>query len=97
MHFSYQEAFNSKSLDGYETLLADGLLGEATLFMRAAQVEALWSVLDPILQPWTDRSPGDFPNNSSGDWEPQVSDTLIEKDGRSWLQPPNRQGKEGKQ
>jgi glucose-6-phosphate 1-dehydrogenase len=97
MHFSYQEAFQSKSPEAYETLLADVMLGDATLFMRADQVEASWSVLDPILQAWADQEPGDFPNYASGTWGPQAADTLIAKDGRSWLQPLIRHGKEGDQ
>ena len=52
MHFSYQETFKSKSPQAYETLLADVMSGDATLFMRADQVEASWSVLTPILNAW---------------------------------------------
>jgi glucose-6-phosphate 1-dehydrogenase len=95
MHFSYQEAFKSKSPEAYETLLADVMLGDATLFMRADQVEASWSVLDPILQAWADQKPADFPNYPAGTWGPQAADTLIEKDGRSWLQPVPREDAQG--
>jgi len=95
MHFSYQEAFKSKSPEAYETLLADVMLGDATLFMRADQVEATWSALDPILQAWADQKPADFPNYPSGSWGPQAADTLIEKDGRSWLQPIPREDEQG--
>ncbi len=37
MHFSYQETFQSKSPEAYETLLIDVMSGDATLFMRADQ------------------------------------------------------------
>jgi glucose-6-phosphate 1-dehydrogenase len=87
MHFSYPEAFKSKSPEAYETLLADVMAGDATLFMRADQVEASWSVLMPILNVWGNSKPGDFPNYKSGTWGPQAADTLIEKDGRSWFEP----------
>ena len=87
MHFSYQEAFKLKSPEAYETLLADVMLGDATLFMRADQVEASWSVLNPVLDAWADLKPASFPNYPSGAWGPQAADMLIEKDGRSWLQP----------
>jgi len=97
LHFSYQEAFKSKSPEAYETLLADVMLGDATLFMRADQVEASWSVLDPILQTWADQKPVDFPNYPSGTWGPQTADGLIEKDGRSWLQPAQRKEQAGNQ
>ena len=85
MHFSYQEAFKSKSPAAYETLLTDVMSGDATLFMRADQVEASWSVLMPILNVWGNSIPADFPNYPSGTWGPKAAKALIEKDGRSWL------------
>jgi len=87
MHFSYQKAFQSKSPAAYETLLTDVMSGDATLFMRADQVEASWSVLTPILSDWTDLKPEDFPNYQSGTWGPEAADILIEQDGRKWVQP----------
>ncbi|MEP6984133.1 MAG: glucose-6-phosphate dehydrogenase [Chloroflexota bacterium] len=87
MHFSYQEAFKSKSQAAYETLLTDVMAGDATLFMRADQVEASWSVLMPILEMWGNAIPADFPNYPSGSWGPKAADALIVKDGRSWLNP----------
>ena len=71
------------------------MLGDATLFMRADQVEASWSVLDPILHAWAEEKPGDFPNYSSGTWGPEAADRLIEKDGRSWLQPIPKEDAQG--
>jgi glucose-6-phosphate 1-dehydrogenase len=87
MHFSYQEAFKSKSPEAYETLLADVMAGDATLFMRADQVEASWSVLMPILEAWESSKPTSFPNYKSGTWGPKAADALIAQDGRSWLVP----------
>lgn len=85
MHFSYQEAFKTKSPEAYETLLADVMSGDATLFMRADQVEASWSILMPVLSAWNNSTPVDFPNYQSGTWGPKAVDALIAKDGRSWL------------
>ncbi len=87
MHFSYQEAFRSKSPEAYETLLADVMSGDATLFMRADQVEASWSVLMPILDVWEKSKPKDFPNYKSGSWGPKAAEALLAKDGRRWLEP----------
>jgi len=36
--------------DAYETLLHDVLLGDATLFTRADEVEEAWRVLDPLIK-----------------------------------------------
>jgi glucose-6-phosphate 1-dehydrogenase len=87
MHFSYQEAFKTKSPAAYETLLTDVMSGDATLFMRADQVEASWSVITPILNAWEKSKPAGFPNYKSGTWGPKAAEVLIEKDGRSWLEP----------
>ena len=95
MHFSYQEAFKSKSPEAYETLLADVISGDATLFMRADQVEASWSILTPILNAWADLKPADFPNYRSGTWGPEAADLLIEQSGQNWLQPTFREDPDG--
>ena len=87
MHFSYQEAFKTKSPEAYETLLADVMSGDATLFMRADQVEASWSVIMPVLKVWEKSKPADFPNYKSGSWGPKAAEALIAKDGRSWIMP----------
>jgi glucose-6-phosphate 1-dehydrogenase len=87
MHFSYQDTFKTKVRAAYETLLADVILGDATLFMRADQVEASWAALTPILNAWTDDKPADFPNYAAGSRGPKAADNLIEQDGRSWHKP----------
>jgi len=87
MHFSYQETFKSRSPDAYETLLADVMAGDATLFMRADEVETSWSVLTPVLNAWANSMSIDFPNYQAGTWGPGASEELIARDGRSWLEP----------
>jgi glucose-6-phosphate 1-dehydrogenase len=59
--------------------------GDATLFMRADQVEFSWSVLTPILDARADLKPVDFLNYPSGTWGPEAANALIAQDGRSWL------------
>ena len=61
--------------------------GDATLFMRADQVESAWKVVAPVLEAWSSTPPSDFPNYVSGSWGPQSAETLIAQDGRSWLLP----------
>ncbi len=87
MHFTYKEAFKSSPPEPYETLLLDVLLGDATLFMRADQVEAAWRVLAPVLSEWENTPPSDFPNYQAGAWGPKAADQLIENDGRKWVVP----------
>jgi len=87
MHFSYQETFKIRSPEAYETLLMDVMAGDATLFMRADQVETSWSILAPILNEWASATPVEFPNYSAGTWGPGPAEELIARDGRSWLEP----------
>jgi glucose-6-phosphate 1-dehydrogenase len=87
MKFLYQEAFSAASPSAYETLLLDVMRGDATLFMRADQVEAAWSVITPLLEAWEGVPPGDFPDYAPGTWGPETADILITQDGRNWLMP----------
>ena len=52
MRFNYRESFAAPSPDAYETLLWDVMKNDATLFMRADQVEAAWRLLMPVLEVW---------------------------------------------
>jgi glucose-6-phosphate 1-dehydrogenase len=85
MNFRYAEAFKSETPEAYETLLLDVMQGDATLFMRADQVECAWSVVDPVLEVWNSVEAPDFPNYPSGSWGPESAEALIAQDGRSWL------------
>jgi glucose-6-phosphate 1-dehydrogenase len=87
MNFSYRENFKARSPEAYETLLADVMAGDATLFMRADQVEASWAVLAPILTAWENTPPVEFPDYRAGTWGPEGAEVLIAQDGRSWLEP----------
>ena len=87
MHFSYQEMFKAASPEAYETLLVDVFAGDATLFMRADQIEQAWSVITPILNAWNESRPVNFPNYPAGSSGPQAADLLIAQDGRSWISP----------
>ena len=84
LHFTYREAFQTSPPEAYETLLLDIMRGDATLFMRADQVEAAWSIVMPILTAWEESPPVDFPNYPAGTWGPESAEVLIARDGRSW-------------
>jgi glucose-6-phosphate 1-dehydrogenase len=86
MHFSYRETFKAGPPEAYETLLLDVMRGDATLFMRADQVDAAWSVLTPVLNAW-DTVPLDFPNYPAGAWGPEQAAALVVPDGGAWLTP----------
>ena len=54
MEFLYGTAFMSQSPEAYERLILDAMRGEATLFTRNDEVDAQWSIIDPILKAWKD-------------------------------------------
>ena len=63
MVFNYADAYKSDPPEVYtETLLLDVMEGDATLFMRADQVEAAWKVIEPILESWEHNPSLNFPN-----------------------------------
>jgi glucose-6-phosphate 1-dehydrogenase len=87
MHFSYRETFKADPPEAYETLLLDVMRGDATLFMRADQVDAAWSMVTPILNVWDAVPPIDFPNYTAGTWGPEAAAALVVPDGGTWLTP----------
>ena len=84
MDFTYGSAFSVDSPDAYETLILDAMLGDASLFTRADEVEAAWSIATPIVETWVDGPAPEMPNYAAGTWGPDAADALIERDGRRW-------------
>ncbi|MGI9070700.1 MAG: glucose-6-phosphate dehydrogenase [Bryobacteraceae bacterium] len=83
MDFKYQDYFGTAPNTGYETLLYDVIIGDATLFQRADNIEGAWRVVQPVLDSWA-ANPPDFPNYKAGSDGPARSDALLGRDGRSW-------------
>ena len=84
MNFKYADYFGTQPSTGYERLLHDCMIGDATLFQRADMVEAGWCVVSPALDVWKALPPRNFPNYPAGSWGPKESDELLERDGRHW-------------
>ncbi len=84
MDFAYVDYFGSEPSTGYERLLYDCMIGDATLFQRADMVEAGWSAVAPILDVWRALPARAFPNYAAGTWGPKEADDLLKRDGRSW-------------
>jgi glucose-6-phosphate 1-dehydrogenase len=85
MDFTYKESYDIPVPEAYETLLLEALECDASLFMRADQVEAAWKVVMPILDTWK-RENGQRPlTYPAGSWGPRAADSLIKKDGREWI------------
>ena len=85
MDFDYEDYFGSTPNTGYERLLYDCMIGDATLFQRADMVEAGWALIQPLLDIWKALPPRSFPNYAAGSWGPKEADELLERDGRQWV------------
>jgi glucose-6-phosphate 1-dehydrogenase len=82
MEFRYGTAFMSESPEAYERLILDAMRGDATLFTRNDEIEALWGIIDPILTAWHD-SPEPLPQYHSGSAGPEEADQLL-GEARRW-------------
>jgi glucose-6-phosphate 1-dehydrogenase len=84
MDFDYAAAFGVSSANGYERLLLDAMMGDATLFAHRDGVEATWALMTPILEEWAAHPPKDFPNYAAGSWGPTAAIELLARGGRKW-------------
>jgi glucose-6-phosphate 1-dehydrogenase len=83
MDFLYGSTFREGLPEAYERLVLDAMLGDATLFTRADEIEEQWAIVDAITAAWKRDRPS-FPNYPAGTWGPPSADELLHRDGRSW-------------
>jgi len=87
MDFSYEEAFaGAEAADGYERLIHDAMVGDATLFIRSDEVRQAWKIVDPYLQAWSEPG-GAMHSYAAGTWGPHMADLLVERSGDEWRNP----------
>jgi glucose-6-phosphate 1-dehydrogenase len=86
MDFLYASSFLVDAPDAYERLLLDCMLGDPTLFTRADEVEAAWTLIDCIESVWRQDQPP-LESYPAGTWGPSGADRLLEEDGRKWHRP----------
>jgi glucose-6-phosphate 1-dehydrogenase len=87
MDFSYAEAFaGEEAADGYERLIHDAMVGDATLFIRSDEVQQAWRIVDPYLQAWSEPG-GAMQTYAAGTWGPHMADLLVERSGNEWRNP----------
>ncbi len=85
MDFRYGTAFGGETVDSYERLLLDAMLGDGTLFARADEVEEAWRIVDSIIAGWklSSKLPEGY---VAGTWGPKQADILLGV-GRTWRRP----------
>ena len=84
MSFHYKDWFEAAPSTGYETLIYDAMIGDATLFQRADFIEAAWRILQPILDAWRGRPGEGLAGYPAGSWGPEVAERLLGHDERRW-------------
>jgi glucose-6-phosphate 1-dehydrogenase len=77
MEFLYGSAFMSESPEAYERLILDAMRGDATLFTRNDEVDAQWTIIDPILQHWHATDGNGLPTYEAGTAGPAEADELL--------------------
>ena len=86
LHVRYQElAHQQDSMDAYERLLLDAICGDQTLFVRNDDIEAAWSVFQPVLDYWQEqpqRSP--LHEYACGSQGPAAASSLFSAGHAGW-------------
>jgi glucose-6-phosphate 1-dehydrogenase len=87
MQFSYNSEFGAYTPEAYERLLLEAMAGDPTLFIRRDEVEASWSIVDPIRQVWNSKPLGEGELYAAGSWGPAAADELLARSGHAWRNP----------
>jgi glucose-6-phosphate 1-dehydrogenase len=83
MDFDYARTFGNRPSTGYERLLYECMLGDATLFQRADMSELGWSVLSPVQEAWA-KNKDPLPEYAAGSMGPDEATEMLSLDGRHW-------------
>ena len=84
MKFNYRDYFRAAASTGYETLIYDCMIGDATLFQRADNIEAGWRVVQQVLDAWAEDRVTELPTYPAGSAGPGEAEALLRRDGRRW-------------
>jgi glucose-6-phosphate 1-dehydrogenase len=88
MQFSLEETdYHGETVEAYERLIRDAMIGDRTLFTTAQGIERLWEVSEPLLQ-----DPPPVKPYPQGSWGPTEIGALIAP--RSWRLPFARRWRE---
>ena len=85
LSFDYKEAYAEAPMpEAYERLLLDGIQGDASLFMRADEIERAWEIMDPIIAA-SEKADAPIPEQyASGTEGPKCAAMMLEGEGRKW-------------
>src|SRR5262249_18020089 len=84
MTFDYKDYFEAAPSTGYETLIYDCMIGDATLFQRADAIEAGWRRGATFIDGWREAGATDLASYKAGSEGPEQADQLLARDGQGW-------------
>lgn len=85
MEFTYKKAFGECEIpEAYERLLLDALHGDPSLFTRSDEIEAMWQIIDPIIEGWDNPDAPSVATYEPGSWGPVEAEALLARDGHVW-------------
>jgi glucose-6-phosphate 1-dehydrogenase len=87
MHFSYNTEFGAYTPEAYERLLLEAIAGDATLFIRADEVDLAWNFVDPIRAAWEGKALTNREFYAAGTWGPVAAEELLAHVGHAWRDP----------
>jgi glucose-6-phosphate 1-dehydrogenase len=85
LNFNFRDRFAVEMPEAYERLLLDIMLGDASLFSRADEVELAWSIIDPIQRGWEKPGWPPLALYESGGWGPPNSVAWMCHQNREWF------------
>jgi glucose-6-phosphate 1-dehydrogenase len=85
LSFNFRDQFAGGMPEAYERLLLDVMLGDASLFSRADEVELAWSIVDPIQRGWERPGWPPLALYESGGWGPPNSVAWMCQQNREWF------------
>ncbi|MBP7876272.1 glucose-6-phosphate dehydrogenase (NADP(+)), partial [Candidatus Woesebacteria bacterium] len=84
MSFCYSSSFTDSQLpEAYSKVIYDAIKGDVTLFLDEQGVDASWEAVQSMLVS-REEVPAEYETAS---WGPESFSTLIQKDGREWIEP----------
>ena len=85
LDFKFSREFKGEIPEAYQRLLLDTLIGDASLFARADEVELAWGIIDPILQTWETAKQPDLLIYEPGLWGPLEAVDWMYHHGCQWF------------
>jgi glucose-6-phosphate 1-dehydrogenase len=88
LEFKYKNAYPQAPIpEAYERLIADALHGDASLFMRADEIEKAWAIMDPFIHAIEDPDGVALEPYAKGTAGTKGADGFLAQTGRYWISP----------